>query len=578
MAAPTQPISYQGRLTDATGNPVADGIYKVTFTIYSNQKLGPTLWTELHEVSTSNGMFTALLGSTVPFDPTLFSEFPRYLGIAIDAEPEMSPRILMASVPYALNASNGGSGYWQQSGGSIYYNGGNVGIGTATPGAKLDVSGQVKIADGSQGAGKILTSDANGLASWQAGSVGSQWTTNGSGIYYNSGKVGIGTSSPTDSLEVNGGVTVSRHDGPRLTFKDEVMGGERPRITFSGDFLTAIDGDASTGHIFSFMNTFSNVRNFDATLRIHGRAPDSWGTALDLTHDGIRGMISTDIGGISLMPASGKVGIGTNAPTDVLEVNGGVTISKNNGPRLIFKDSTMGGERPRISFEGDFITVLDGDATTGHTFSFMNTFSSVRNYDASLRVHGRTTNSWDTYLDMTHDGSRGIISTDSGPIALMPGTGNVGIGTTTPTSPLVVAGVGRAPWWYTASGEGVLIGRDPTAYNSAYIEMMGGTPHIDFRNDFLHNYHARIALANDNGLQIYSPGIGIGEPPDPLYALNISGDGHRAAINVSNTSVSNGTGDGVWVTAMSENRIALYGGSVQSYRIRLWSVWGVLEP
>jgi len=43
----------------------------------------------------------------------------------------------------------------------------NVGIGTSTPNAKLHLVGTLKLADGSQGAGKILTSDANGLASWQ---------------------------------------------------------------------------------------------------------------------------------------------------------------------------------------------------------------------------------------------------------------------------------------------------------------------------------------------------------------------------------------------------------------------------
>jgi len=43
----------------------------------------------------------------------------------------------------------------------------NVGIGTSTPNAKLDVNGTLKVTDGTQGAGKVLTSDAAGLASWQ---------------------------------------------------------------------------------------------------------------------------------------------------------------------------------------------------------------------------------------------------------------------------------------------------------------------------------------------------------------------------------------------------------------------------
>ena len=51
--------------------------------------------------------------------------------------------------------------------------GGNVGIGTTNPTAKLEVAGTLKIADGSQGTDKVLTSDAAGNASWQ--SLGSQF-------------------------------------------------------------------------------------------------------------------------------------------------------------------------------------------------------------------------------------------------------------------------------------------------------------------------------------------------------------------------------------------------------------------
>jgi len=46
--------------------------------------------------------------------------------------------------------------------------GGKVGIGTTSPGAKLEVAGWVKITGGNPGEGKVLTSDANGLAAWEA--------------------------------------------------------------------------------------------------------------------------------------------------------------------------------------------------------------------------------------------------------------------------------------------------------------------------------------------------------------------------------------------------------------------------
>ena len=49
---------------------------------------------------------------------------------------------------------------------------GNVGIGTTGPGARLEVNGQVKITGGGPAAGSVLTSDAAGLASWQAASGG----------------------------------------------------------------------------------------------------------------------------------------------------------------------------------------------------------------------------------------------------------------------------------------------------------------------------------------------------------------------------------------------------------------------
>ncbi len=85
-------------------------------------------------------------------------------------------------------SAGGFSGFFQ---GGKFYVQGNAGIGTQNPSAKLEVSGQVKITGGSPGAGKVLTSDAAGLGSWQA-PESNPWLKNGSNVYYSSGNVGIG--------------------------------------------------------------------------------------------------------------------------------------------------------------------------------------------------------------------------------------------------------------------------------------------------------------------------------------------------------------------------------------------------
>ena len=48
---------------------------------------------------------------------------------------------------------------------------GSLGVGTMNPKTKLDVAGKVRIADGSQGSGKLLVSDNDGIARWAAAST-----------------------------------------------------------------------------------------------------------------------------------------------------------------------------------------------------------------------------------------------------------------------------------------------------------------------------------------------------------------------------------------------------------------------
>ncbi len=56
---------------------------------------------------------------------------------------------------------------WIATNGDAFYNG-NVGIGISAPTQDLDVNGQVRIRGGNPGEGKVLTSDVNGVASWES--------------------------------------------------------------------------------------------------------------------------------------------------------------------------------------------------------------------------------------------------------------------------------------------------------------------------------------------------------------------------------------------------------------------------
>ncbi|NVO02981.1 MAG: collagen-like protein [Bacteroidetes bacterium] len=85
---------------------------------------------------------------------------------AIGLTGPIGPTGFLGSGTSAGNTSFWDGTNWILNNSNIFNNGGNVGIGTVTPGTKLEINGQIKITGGTPGAGKVLSSDATGLASW----------------------------------------------------------------------------------------------------------------------------------------------------------------------------------------------------------------------------------------------------------------------------------------------------------------------------------------------------------------------------------------------------------------------------
>ncbi|MEM6264572.1 MAG: tail fiber domain-containing protein [Bacteroidota bacterium] len=170
---------------------------------------------------------------------------------------------------------------------------GNVGIGTTLPDTTLHLVGQLKYEDGSQASGHVLTSDGNGVASWQVPQqadnlgnhvatqnlvMGSNWLS-GDGdnegiVIDNLGNVGIGTFSPQHMLHLG------NNPGRKLALYQNAAGTD-----FYGFGLSA------------------------ATLELH-----------------VGSNVSEDP--FMVLKSSGRVGIGTHIPQHTLDVAGGVAIGQ----------------------------------------------------------------------------------------------------------------------------------------------------------------------------------------------------------------------------------------------------------
>jgi len=368
-----QLISYQGVLTDDTGQIVADGTYQLTFSIYDVSSGGSALWTEVQDVPVTDGLFTAMLGSVT----ALLIEFDTdyYMGISVEGGDELTPRVRLCSSPYSLSAGMlAGSD-------NMIPSSGDVGFGTAIPEHKVhivdtgydDVVLDIQSSSGS-GELKVQTdSDVNNYLSVYKGGSSTSGTTagfplanasrlvagltagplmlqvmSGNPLYMltdntervritGSGDVGIGTTSPAELLDVAGGIRVGNSSGSNAG-----------TIRWTGSDFEGYDGSSWSSLTSSGSGSLPSGISGN-TLRHNGT---DWTAAGNLYNDGT------------------SVGIGTTTPAELLDVDGNIHASgRLKGVSSLLGSASMPGSLTVERFGSTMISATSsGDGGTFHMY------------------------------------------------------------------------------------------------------------------------------------------------------------------------------------------------------------------